>query len=42
MKILNFKWLVIILALFVLITDCKDKDGKEVSIFIGNFVINKA
>jgi len=42
MKTLNFKWLAIILALFVLITDCKKKDEKEVSKFVGDFVISKA
>jgi len=41
MKTTNFKWLAITLALFVFITDCKD-DKKEVSKFIGDFVISNA
>jgi len=41
MKTLNFKWLAIILAFFVLITDCK-KDEKEISKFVGDFVISNA
>jgi hypothetical protein len=41
MKTMNFKWLVMILAFFVLFTDCKDEE-KEVSKFIGDFVISKA
>jgi hypothetical protein len=42
MKTLNFKWLATILAFLVLITGCKEKDEKVVSIFVGNFVINEA
>jgi hypothetical protein len=41
MKTINFKWLAIILAMFVLVTDCK-KDKEEVSKFVGNFVISNA
>ena len=41
MKTLNFKLLAIILAMFVLIPCCKD-DEKEVSKYIGDFVISKA
>jgi len=42
MKTLNLKWLATILALFILFTGCKEKDEKIVSIFVGDFVINKA
>ncbi len=42
MKTLNFKWLAIILPLFVLITDCKKEDEEEVSKFVGDYVISKA
>jgi hypothetical protein len=42
MKTSNFKWLAAIFALVVLIPNCKDDDKKNVSEFIGNFVINHA
>ncbi|MCJ7446572.1 MAG: hypothetical protein MUO72_02660 [Bacteroidales bacterium] len=42
MKTLNFRLLAIILASFILIPGCKDKDEKEVSKFVGNFVISEA
>jgi hypothetical protein len=41
MKTLKFNWLTIIFALLVIMTGCKD-DDKEVSKFVGDFVINKA
>jgi hypothetical protein len=41
MRTLNFRWLVILLAFCGLTTGCKD-DEKEVSKFIGDFVINEA
>jgi len=41
MKTVNFKWLAPIFALVVLIPGCKD-DEKEVSKFIGDFVISNA
>ena len=41
MKTLNFKGLLIIISLCILTTDCKDGE-KEVSKFIGDFVISKA
>jgi len=41
MKTLNFRWLVIIPAFLLLITDCKN-DEEEVSKFVGNFVISEA
>ena len=41
MKTVNFKWLAPIFALVLLIPGCKD-DEKEVSKFVGNFVISNA
>jgi hypothetical protein len=41
MRTINLKWLAIILAMFVSVTDCK-KDKEEVSKFVGNFVISNA
>ena len=41
MKTLRFKCLPIIIALLAMVPGCKD-DDKEVSKFVGNFVINKA
>jgi hypothetical protein len=42
MKTLNFKLLTIIITSFVLIAGCKNDDDKDVSDFVGNFVISKA
>ena len=41
MKTMNLKWLAIILALVLSVTDCK-KDKEEVSKFVGNYVISNA
>jgi hypothetical protein len=42
MKTSNFKWLAAFFALVVLIPNCKDDDKKDVSEFIGNYIINRA
>jgi hypothetical protein len=42
MKTSNFKWLAAVFTLVVLIPNCKKDEGKAVSEFIGNFVIDKA
>jgi hypothetical protein len=42
MKILNLKKLAIIAAMFVLMTNCKDKDKTGVSEFAGNYTISSA
>ncbi len=42
MKVLNLKKLAFIAAMFVLITNCKDKDKTEVSEFAGNYTISNA
>jgi hypothetical protein len=42
MKTLNFKWQSIILASLVLIAGCNKEDAKDVSDFVGNYVISKA
>jgi hypothetical protein len=42
MKTSNFKWLAAIFALVVLIPNCKKDDGKDVSEFIGSYVISSA
>jgi hypothetical protein len=41
MKTFNLNWLAIIITSFLLIAGCK-KDDKDVSDFVGNFVISKA
>jgi len=42
MKTSYFKWLVAIIALVLLIPDCKKDNGNKTSEFIGNYVINSA
>jgi hypothetical protein len=42
MKVLNLKKLAIIAAMFVLITNCKEKDKTGVSEFAGNYTISNA
>lgn len=42
MKFLNFKKLVFMVAVFVLMTNCKDEEKKGVSEFAGNYAIKKA
>lgn len=42
MKFLNFKKLAFIVAMFVLITNCKDKDKTGISEFAGNYTISSA
>jgi hypothetical protein len=42
MKILNFKYLIILFASLALFTGCNDDDDEVVSPFVGNYVISKA
>jgi hypothetical protein len=42
MKILNFKYLIILFASLARFTGCDDDDEPEVSPFVGNYVISKA
>ena len=42
MKILNFKYLIILFASLALFTGCADDDEEELSPFVGNYVISKA
>ncbi|GAB1451240.1 hypothetical protein MASR2M47_12960 [Draconibacterium sp.] len=42
MKILNFKYLMILFASLAMFTGCDDDDEPEVSPFVGNYVISKA
>ncbi len=42
MKFMNFKKLVFMIAMFALITNCKDKDKTGVSEFAGNYTISSA
>jgi hypothetical protein len=42
MKTSHIKWLIVLLALIVLIPNCKKDSGSKTSEFIGNYVINNA
>jgi len=42
MKTLKYKYLVIIISSFILISGCSKKDDKEVSKFVGNYVISES
>jgi hypothetical protein len=42
MKSMNFMWSAIIITSFLLIAGCNNDDDKDVSDFVGNFVISKA
>ena len=42
MKFMNFKKLVFMIAMFALITNCKDKDKTGISEFAGNYTISNA
>jgi hypothetical protein len=42
MKTLNVRYLVLILASLLIIAGCKKKEGEDISLFIGNYVISDA